>query len=262
MDRTYIIRIRARWVSHAIVALIAALVAFPVGALASDRFPDVPFDNIFHDDINAIADAGVTIGFPDGTYRPTDFVTREQMAAFMNRLGALGPDKSPVVNADRLDGRDSTSFLGRNEKAADSELLDGFEAVDFVFAASPTINLTGIEDFDLAGGSPAECATTAALGFRFGTYSVAHVLYDTPSGIQPEGVNLAIDETEAGLAADEYEVCFASLGGTNLPAGTYGTYFDFNIFLDQLAASTGSSIESLISGTTEKQLLEVSERTK
>jgi hypothetical protein len=33
------------------------------------------------------------------------------MAAFMNRLGALAAGKTPVVNADKLDGLDSTDFL-------------------------------------------------------------------------------------------------------------------------------------------------------
>jgi len=32
------------------------------------------------------------------------------MAAFMNRLGALASGKTPVVNADKLDGLDSTAF--------------------------------------------------------------------------------------------------------------------------------------------------------
>ena len=33
------------------------------------------------------------------------------MAAFLNRLGALQPGKTPVVNATRLDGLDSSRFL-------------------------------------------------------------------------------------------------------------------------------------------------------
>jgi hypothetical protein len=32
------------------------------------------------------------------------------MAAFMNRLGALGPGKIPVVNADKIDGLDSSAL--------------------------------------------------------------------------------------------------------------------------------------------------------
>ncbi|MGH6691741.1 MAG: hypothetical protein ACREF4_13805, partial [Gammaproteobacteria bacterium] len=76
-------------------------------------FGDVPNTNIFHADINALADSGVTTGCNVGgtLFCPIDFVTRQQMAAFMNRLGALAPGKTPVVNADALDGMDSTDLL-------------------------------------------------------------------------------------------------------------------------------------------------------
>ncbi len=35
-------------------------------------------------------------------------------------------------NADKLDGKDSTEFLGKTEKAADSDLLDGKDSTEFV----------------------------------------------------------------------------------------------------------------------------------
>ncbi len=93
----------------AIVVFIAALVlALPVGVIASHDFDDVPTGHPFHNDIAAVADAGVTGGCGDGSnYCPSSFVTRGQMAAFLNRLGALGPTKPPVVNAAKLDGYDS-----------------------------------------------------------------------------------------------------------------------------------------------------------
>jgi len=95
----------------AVAALALTLVAFPLGALASHQFSDVPDSNIYHADIDALADSGVTTGCGGGKFCPSAFVTREQMAAFMNRLGALGPGKVPVVNAAELDGLDSSAFL-------------------------------------------------------------------------------------------------------------------------------------------------------
>jgi hypothetical protein len=92
--------------------ILGALIAFPLGILASHRFTDVPDSNSYHADIDALADAGVTTGCGDGTtFCPSAFVTREQMAAFMNRLGALAAGKTPVVNAAKLDGLDSTKFV-------------------------------------------------------------------------------------------------------------------------------------------------------
>ena len=95
----------------AAVALTLALAAFPLGTLASHDFADVPDSNPFHADISALAASGVTTGCGGGNYCPSAFVTREQMAAFMNRLGALAPGKTPVVNADLLDGMDSTALI-------------------------------------------------------------------------------------------------------------------------------------------------------
>jgi hypothetical protein len=97
-------------------------------ALASDRFVDVPDDHVFHDDIAAIADAKVTLGCnppANDEYCPDGFVTRGQMAAFLNRLGALSPGKEPVVNAAELEGYDSTSFV---KIVVATEGCDGIQA--------------------------------------------------------------------------------------------------------------------------------------
>jgi S-layer homology domain len=97
------------------LAVTVAVLAFPIWALASHQFSDVPDSNPFHGDISALADSGVTAGCGGGKFCPKDLVTREQMAAFMNRLGALSPGKTPVVNADKIDGLDS-SVLARTDE--------------------------------------------------------------------------------------------------------------------------------------------------
>jgi hypothetical protein len=92
--------------------LVTALLAFPMGiVLASHQFSDVPNSNPFHADIDALVDSGVTAGCGGGKYCPKAAVTREQMAAFLNRLGALAPGKTPVVNATKVDGIDSANLL-------------------------------------------------------------------------------------------------------------------------------------------------------
>ena len=70
-----------------IVSLILAMVmALGLGAAwASDRFPDVPTSSPFHFAINKIADAGITGGFADGTFRPNADITRQAMAAQLER---------------------------------------------------------------------------------------------------------------------------------------------------------------------------------
>lgn len=69
----------------AVLAVVALLiVAVPI-AWASDVFSDVPDNHPFHDDINAIAFAGITTGCTATEYCPQDFVRRQAMAAFLNR---------------------------------------------------------------------------------------------------------------------------------------------------------------------------------
>ncbi len=105
-------------------AMLGAAIAFPLGAFASHTFTDVPTSNTFHADISALAASGVTTGCAAGKYCPKDFVTREQMAAFLNRLGALGPGKTPVVNADKVDGRDASdlTYVMDNENLGTVEI--------------------------------------------------------------------------------------------------------------------------------------------
>lgn len=188
-------------------ALVAAALAVgllvPTAAYAAHRFTDVTDDNVFHEDISAIAEAGVTIGCnpPDNDlYCPGDFVTREQMAAFMNRLGALGDDKQPVVNAAEL---------------------DGYTADQFVKATEPVSIVEQSMSFELAGGAAEECADATAPDAE-ADFSVIHQLHATPDGIDPWDINVALDTR--GMADGEYAVCFITLDGSNLPAGTYDTF--------------------------------------
>jgi hypothetical protein len=48
-------------------------------------FTDVPRDHVHGDAIRAVADAGIALGYGDGTFRPSDRVTRAQMASFLVR---------------------------------------------------------------------------------------------------------------------------------------------------------------------------------
>ena len=91
---------------------VTVMLALPAGiVLASHQFDDVPTGSSIHDDVEAIANAGVTSGCQTDPplYCPNDPVTRGQMAQFMNRLGALD-GQTPSVNADQLDGLDSSAF--------------------------------------------------------------------------------------------------------------------------------------------------------
>jgi hypothetical protein len=91
--------------------LAVAALAFPLGVLANHQFSDVPAAASYHDDVEALVNAGVTTGCGGGKYCPNDFVTRAQMAQFLNRLGSLDGGSDPSVDADTVDGRHASAFV-------------------------------------------------------------------------------------------------------------------------------------------------------
>ena len=58
-------------------------------APAASTFSDVSTSYWAFREIEALVDAGVTVGCGGGNYCPNNFVTRDQMAAFIARLGGL-----------------------------------------------------------------------------------------------------------------------------------------------------------------------------
>jgi hypothetical protein len=74
----------------------AAPVDCPTGSMP---FRDVPTSSYAYDDVICIERLGVTTGTSATTYSPDDYVTREQMAAFLARLHrVIGGSAAPVVS--------------------------------------------------------------------------------------------------------------------------------------------------------------------
>jgi len=152
----------------------AILLAFPIGVLAAHDFADVPNSNIFHNDISALVDAGVTAGCGGNNYCPNQAVTRGQMAAFMNRLGALAPGKVPVVNADRLDGYHAN---GLTRIAADGALTNPaitstfptYQTAADVVIDAPAAGFVRVDASVVAQNSNATCT-----GFLCGVFVRLH----------------------------------------------------------------------------------------
>lgn len=169
-----IARIRRR--TAAGLVILALSLGIPLGvALASHNFTDVPDSNIFHADIEALVNSGVTTGcaVAPARYCPSDYVTREQMAAFMNRLGALAPGKTPVVNATKLDGLDSVNILPGGNLPSGSTIRGSYTTVftaagagaagssaitfGYTLGSVPTVHFIPV-----GGVAPAACPGSAA----------------------------------------------------------------------------------------------------
>jgi hypothetical protein len=194
---------RSRWVTIAIVAL-AALVIAPAAVWASHTFTDVDDDNTFHTDIEAIAEARVTIGCnpPENTeYCPDDFVTREQMAAFMNRLGALDDAKEPVVNARAVQG------LGLY---SDTLIVEVDNADEDWRECEPTESMLGSD-------------------VEYGTFFTSYQLLSVPDATGFSTVDVAVATSGEDLNGDTpdsgFFVCFAHNDvAAELPDGEYTLY--------------------------------------
>lgn len=118
-NMSYTVRIPKRWIRVALIVAATALIVAPLTAVATHSFSDVPNDNTFHGNIEWLQQADVTRGCnpPANTrYCPKDNVTREQMAAFMQRLA-----ENRVVDAGTLEGKDSAEIMSRVWASNDSD---------------------------------------------------------------------------------------------------------------------------------------------
>lgn len=91
-----------------ITALVLGMLV-PVAANAAAGFTDVDDASPFVSDIKWLADTGVTQGCnppANDRFCPKDYVTREQMAAFLHRLA-----DNQVVDAGTLNGLTDTAFM-------------------------------------------------------------------------------------------------------------------------------------------------------
>jgi hypothetical protein len=197
-------------VAGAVIALLAIPVTMVFG---SHTFPDVATNAFYHDSVDAIANSGVTVGFPDGTYRPEGRVTRGQMAVFLNKLGALGEGTTPVVDALSTNG-----------------IIPEFTSTTLTVSATETShcetrsNFTGTNDF-----------------------AVNVQIIDPPGTAPINDFESWVDY--AGVNADQFNVCVATESG-NLPVGQYVVQVTSLEFIGQelFSSASGASKASRVGG--------------
>jgi hypothetical protein len=141
-DKSFTFRVPKTWVRTALIVAVTALIVAPLTAVATHTFDDVPNTHTFHAEIAWLEASGVTKGCNPPTnnlYCPNDFVTRGQMAAFMERFAGY------------LDAKDGTPSRAKGvsqvqrvtNKTAPADLTDG---------SSRTVSATCPEGFVATGG--------------------------------------------------------------------------------------------------------------
>src|SRR5687767_11127005 len=101
-----------RWLRRLLVVALTTAVVAPTAAYATHVFDDVEDDFTHAPGIEYVAEKGITTGCDANNYCPNNPLTRGQMATFLFRSSGNDPDTAPSVNADMVDGLDSTELVG------------------------------------------------------------------------------------------------------------------------------------------------------
>lgn len=75
--------------------LLTAILAIAAVPAMAFQFPDVPKDHWAASQIDILSDQGVIVGYPDGTFKPDDNVTRAEFASMA--IKALGQEHTKVA---------------------------------------------------------------------------------------------------------------------------------------------------------------------
>ncbi|HPU69616.1 MAG TPA: S-layer homology domain-containing protein, partial [Acetomicrobium flavidum] len=113
-----------------LLALVAvfALVAFAAPAFAANPFVDVPMNHWAYDAISQLAAKGIIQGYPDGTYRGNQPMTRYEMSMLVARaLATVDMDKASKEDVEMLkklvvEFKDELDALGVRVDALDERV--------------------------------------------------------------------------------------------------------------------------------------------
>lgn len=152
-----------------LVGVLLGGVATTFGAtmLGSARFSDVPLGSYFDAPVGRLVDQGVIKGFPDGTFRPDQFVTRADVAVMIDRA-VNGVDNGSNGSTSTRSSRSSASSQGTATVGAAGAIqftTTGFNVAKASKKATITVIRTGGKkgevkvDYVFGGGS-----TTAVEG--------------------------------------------------------------------------------------------------
>lgn len=118
-----------------VATLVASTVAGGSVAGASAEFSDVKTTDYFFEAVKNLSERGIVNGFPDGTFKPYNNVTRGQAAVIIS--GALGLDTVNVQDPGFKDVPTSHPYYGAIAALANAGYINGFE--DGTFGADKPV---------------------------------------------------------------------------------------------------------------------------
>ncbi len=131
------------------------------GAMAQEAFPDIPAGHWAGEAVSRIADLGIVIGFPDGTFRGNESFTRYQAALVVSRLLDVIQQNMDAMRA--MSDADIASLRNALQELASDVAAQGvrLSAVEGQVAAlsddvaSNSMRLDALENMDMSGLDPA-----------------------------------------------------------------------------------------------------------
>ncbi len=173
--------------------LITLLTAALVGGLAlAQTFPDIPANHWAGDAVEEIADLGIVIGFPDGTFRGNEAFTRYQAALVVSRLLAV------------VDANMDAELSGL--RAAMQDLASDVAAQGVRLSAAESA-IAGISD-DVAANSGRIGALEDALAGLEAAMADSAVLRDLQNQIASQRVAIDTAQAQAEAAAARADAAY------------------------------------------------------
>ena len=183
--------------------VLAVLVALPAGA-AINRFTDVPDTNVFVDDIEWLAESGVTSGCNPPTndlFCPTAAVTREQMAAFLHRLAeaevvkaATAQTAAHATEADHATTADTATTAGHAATASEATTATSAASADHATTADTATSADTAATAISAASAGSAANSTLLAGRAAGSYDTFVIGDGRGSGDQGGQLNICFEE--------------------------------------------------------------------
>lgn len=135
---------------------------------SESAFSDVQSGNPFFTEITGLHEQGITIAYPEGTYRPTTAVDRETVAAFLHRI-ASGPVPAKTASATDTGPTDASFPVAASER----RLLDESGRAWFAVGDAPWSLIGQLTDEEIT----AYLEDRADKGFRLVMFSAPELHY-------------------------------------------------------------------------------------
>ncbi len=182
------------------LTLLAALML--TGAVAQTTFPDVKANHWAADSLSRIANLGIIIGFPDGTYRGNEAITRYQAAVIIDRMVNLLRGDIQALSV--LHASDMAAMRAALEELSRefAVLRDSYARAGVGVGATGATGLTGATGATGPAGAPGATGARGPAGAAGATGATGPQGPAGPQGpVGPAGASANTAAIEANLAA-------------------------------------------------------------